>query len=239
MVFIGAISKAGEKAKASKAVAAREVAARATAPKAVASQAVASQAVASKAEASKAEASKAEATKAKTVTKPQKSKGASVWKDLLSLLLKIASILIAFVLLFSFVFGITRFTDPSMDPAIKDGDLIIFYRHASRAYEPGDVIALMHDGQIQVRRVIATAGDTVDITKDGLVINGALQQEIGIYRETQRYQSNVSFPLTVPEGHVFVLGDNRTSATDSRIFDCIKTEDTLGKAMTVIRHWGI
>ena len=163
----------------------------------------------------------------------------SALRDLMYLLLKIAIIALAFVLLFTFLFGITRYADPSMSPAIKDGDLVIFHRYTQSGYWPQDVIVLSYNGQTQVRRVIATAGDTVDITEAGLMINGALQQEPGIYEKTERYQDGADFPLTVPEGQVFVLGDSRTGATDSRIYGCVKIEDTLGKVMAVIRRRGI
>ena len=162
-----------------------------------------------------------------------------VMKDLLFLLVKIAVIVVAFVMLFTFVFGIVRYQDPSMVPAIKDGDLVVFYRSTSSGYLPQDVVVLEYQGQKQVRRVLATAGDTVDINEDGLLINGAQQQEQGIYQNTERYEEGVDFPLTVPEGEVFVLGDSRENATDSRIYGCVKTDDTLGKVMTVIRRRAI
>lgn len=162
-----------------------------------------------------------------------------VWKDLLFLLLKIASIALVFTVLFTCLFGITRYQEPSMAMAIKDGDLVIYYQYTQAGYLPQDVVMLEYNGQLQARRVVATAGDTVDITEDGLLINGALQQESGIYQKTERYQEGVDFPLTVPEGQIFVLGDNRTGATDSRIYGCVKVQDTLGKVMTVIRRRSI
>jgi signal peptidase I len=163
----------------------------------------------------------------------------SVWKDILSLLLKIGSIALIFLLLYIFLFGFIRYQEPSMAPAIKDGDLVIFYRQHSADYLPQDVIVLDYNGRKQARRVIATAGDTVDITESGLLINGALQQELEIYQKTERYQEGVSFPLTVPEGQVFVLGDSRIGATDSRIYGCVRIKDTSGKVMTVIRRRNI
>ena len=166
-------------------------------------------------------------------------RGTPVWKDLLFLVMKIALIALALMLLFTFLFGFIRYGEPSMAPAIKDGDLVIFYRYTKVGYLPQDPIALERDGQKQVRRVAATAGDIVDITEDGLVINGAVQQEIGIYQNTERYAEGVSFPLTVPEGQVFVLGDSRPGATDSRIYGPVEIEDTLGKVMAVLRFRSI
>jgi signal peptidase I len=163
----------------------------------------------------------------------------SLLKDLFFLLLKIAVIALTFVLLFTFLFGIIRYQEPSMVPAIKDGDLVIFYRYTQAGYLPQDALALKFNGHTQVRRVVATAGDTVDITEDGLKVNGALQQETGIYQKTERYEEGVSFPLTVPEGEVFVLGDSRVGATDSRVYGCVKVEDTLGKVMAVLRRRNI
>jgi len=163
----------------------------------------------------------------------------SVWKELMFLFVKIASIVLVLMLLFIFLYGIIRYNEPSMAPMIKDGDLVIFHRYTKRGYMPQDAVVLEFKGQRQVRRVVATAGDTVDITEQGLMINGSLQQEPDIYQKTERYENGVDFPLTVPEGQIFVLGDSRINATDSRIYGCVKIEDTLGKVMTVIRRRSI
>ena len=172
-------------------------------------------------------------------TKPNMQQTPPVWHDLLFLLIKIAVIVLTFVMLFTFLYGATRYVSPSMSPAIKDGDLVLFYRYSKNSYLPQDVIVLERNGQKEIRRVIATAGDVVDITENGLLINGALQQEPEIYHRTERYQEGVSFPLTVPYGHVFVLADNRDGAADSRIYGPVRAQDTLGKVMTVIRRRGI
>jgi signal peptidase I len=162
-----------------------------------------------------------------------------VWRDLLFLLIKIATIVLAFVALFTFLFGIMRYPDPSMTPAIKDGDLVLFYRYNASGYQPQDAVALEYGGRLQVRRVVATAGDSVDITEYGLVVNGALQQEPEIYQKTERYADGVELPLTVPEGQVFLLSDSRIGATDSRIYGCVEIADTMGKVMAVVRRRGI
>ena len=160
-------------------------------------------------------------------------------KDLRFLFVKIAMIALVFTLLFTFVFGVVRYEEPSMAPAVKGGDLVIFNRYVTSVYLPREAIVLEFDGVTQVRRVVATAGDEVDITEDGLLINGALQQEPEIYQKTERYEQGGEFPLIVPEGQVFVLGDSRAGATDSRIYGCVEIDKTLGKVMTVIRRRGI
>ena len=123
-----------------------------------------------------------------------------------------------------------------MSPSIKDGDLVIFYRHAKDGYLLGDAIVLEKNGLKQVKRVVAVAGDTVDISDDGLVVNGALQYEPEIYQHTERYQEGVDLPLTVPEGQVFLMGDSREDSTDSRIYGCVEISDTQGKVITAIRR---
>ena len=108
-----------------------------------------------------------------------------------------------------------------------------------KEYVKSDVLALEYEGETQARRVIAVAGDEVDITEDGLFINGSLQQEHEIYEETVRYDTDIEFPLMVGEGQVFVLGDGRENAADSRVYGCVNVEDTMGKLMMIIRHRGI
>jgi signal peptidase I len=168
----------------------------------------------------------------------QKSRRRRFLEELLYLILKITAIILAGVLVFTFLFGAFRVSDASMAPSIKEGDLVLFYR-LDKYYVSGNAIVLKYNGRLQSSRVIAVAGDEVDITDSGLMINGALQSESNIYEETQRYNTAIEFPLTVPEGEVFVLGDGRENATDSRVFGTVKIEDTLGKVMTVIRRRGI
>jgi signal peptidase I len=125
-----------------------------------------------------------------------------------------------------------------MTPAVKDGDLVMFYR-LDKEYAAGDLTILSYQGEREVRRVVAIAGDTVDITKEGLLINGAIQQELNIYEETPRYAEGIDFPLTVGEGSVFVLGDSRENATDSRIYGAVRASDTEGTVVAIVRRRGL
>lgn len=158
-----------------------------------------------------------------------------LWRDILALLGKIATLGILFVLLFTVLFGLLRNQDAGMYPGVKDGDLVVFYR-LDKTYNAQDLLILDYQGQRQVRRVVAAAGDTVDITKEGLLVNGSPQQEQAIYEITERYDSGLELPLTLKEGEVFVLGDAREHASDSRIYGVVDTKKTLGKVMMIIRR---
>ena len=159
----------------------------------------------------------------------------SAMRELLGLAMKIASIAGIALIVFNFVFGLHYNADPSMSPSIRDGDLVLYYRF-DKAYRAGDLLLLKYGGSAQIRRVVATAGDTVDITADGLVVNGALQSEPEIYQSTERYAEGIEFPVTVGEGEVFVLADARENATDSRVYAAVSVGDTQGAVIAVLRR---
>ena len=159
-------------------------------------------------------------------------------QDILYLLLKIAVICVVVVLLFTFMFGVFRVTDISMKPAIQDGDVVFFYR-LDKEYVASDPVVVSYEGEQQVRRVVAVAGDIVDITEDGLLINGSLVQELSVFEETLRYEEGISLPITIKEGQVFVLGDGRENSVDSRLYGAVDIKDTLGKVMTILRRRNI
>ena len=86
---------------------------------------------------------------------------------------------------------------------------------------------------------MAKAGDTVDITAKGLVVNGSLQT--GLEKDfangdTLPYKQGITFPITIKKGEVFLLGDNRQQAQDSRIYGPVKIKDTMGKLMWDLRR---
>lgn len=155
--------------------------------------------------------------------------------DIGYLLLKILIIGVLAVVMFTFLFGICRNPDASMSPAMKEGDLVIYYR-LKKDYQIGDVVVLRQDKKTELRRVVARAGDVVDITDEGLSVNGYIQQEDDIYTETLPYTEGITFPVTVGENQVFLLGDNRNSARDSRIYGAVDVAKIKGNVMTIMRR---
>ncbi|EGT5619432.1 signal peptidase I [Clostridium perfringens] len=170
--------------------------------------------------------------------KSEITKKFSIKDDLLFLGLKILIFLTLLAITFLFIFGIFRCNNNMMSPAYKDGDLAIYYR-LQKDYKPSDTVIVEKDGEKQIRRIIAKAGDTVDITDKGLKINGYLQQENNIYTETLPYKEGIQFPITLGEGEYFVLADNRTNAKDSRIYGIVKEKEIKGLIITLIRRRGL
>ena len=100
--------------------------------------------------------------------------------QLILLLLKVAMVLGFIAMVFLFLFGVVQVGDESMRPAVREGDLVVYYR-LQKDYVAGDLIVVDDGDDEEVRRVIAVEGDEVDFSSDGLLINGYLQSETSIY----------------------------------------------------------
>lgn len=170
--------------------------------------------------------------------KPKRSK---LLLEVLYLILKVALVALLVLLALVFVFGIAKVEDNSMNPSLKSGDLLLYYR-LDHDYTSGDVVAVEYEENIQLRRVVAVEGDTVNITERGLEINGKLQQEQSISgnvgsvdAETLLYEGGIDFPLTLGQDEVFLLGDNRAESLDSRMYGPVKENIIVGKTVLVAR----
>ncbi|MGI6247893.1 MAG: signal peptidase I [Acutalibacteraceae bacterium] len=134
----------------------------------------------------------------------------------------IFSAVIIIMIVFTFFFRVAGVVGPSMIPTLHDGDKLLV---SPVLKEParGDIVIIIQPNFLHeslVKRVIAVEGETVDIDfARGLVfVDGKVIQEPYINGKTTD-KHDVDFPLTVPEGKVFVLGDNRHHSTDSRTKD--------------------
>lgn len=154
-------------------------------------------------------------------------------------LIRLASFILFIWVLFGIVFGITPMANADMQPAVCAGDLMLYYRLDKEPKE-GDVIVFVKEDRQYTGRVAAVGGDTVEITEESeLRVNGSVVAESNIFYSTPRYDSEVSYPLSLKEGQYFILCDSREGAKDSRSFGEIMKNEIKGKVITVIRRSGI
>ena len=128
--------------------------------------------------------------------------------------------LVVIVLLLSFVGQVIGVEQASMSPTLLEGDRMIV---RSVFYTPrhNDVVVFArHDfqeGAMVVKRVIGLAGDVIDIdTSSGFVYRNGVALSESFTSGPTNTAGNMTYPFTVPEGHVFVIGDNRNNSLDSR-----------------------
>ena len=159
-------------------------------------------------------------------------------KDLMDMVEIMVAALIILVLVFTFVFRIVGVKGDSMRETLHNNDRLII-SHFMYEPEQGDIVVVelpeLFDTPI-IKRVIATGGQTVNIEEDGTVtVDGKALDES--YTNAFTEPKEMQFPITVPEGDVFVMGDNRTNSTDSRDFGAVDEKNILGKV--VIRLYPI
>ena len=117
--------------------------------------------------------------------------------------------------LFTHIFQIVRYNGTGMEPGLKGGQTLVIQK--TKKVAPGDVIAFYYNNQILVRRVICAGGDQIEMDEQGRVsINGNRLDEPYL-KNTTLGQCNITFPYYVSNETVFVMGDNREEAMDSRL----------------------
>ena len=129
---------------------------------------------------------------------------------------------LAAVVVFAFGIRVVGVSGGSMRETLQNGDLLLVVNSPlCGGYERGDVViaakAAFEYGEPIVKRVIATEGQTVDIDFDAgvVTVDGEVLDEPYI-REATHLAEGTVFPATVPEGCVFLMGDNRNDSRDSR-----------------------
>lgn len=150
------------------------------------------------------------------------------------ILIKSAVTIVSIFILFAFVLGLCRISNDAMSPAARPSDLVLFTR-INLTYDLDDVVVIKKDGKKQVMRVVAVPGDTVEIKSDGLYVNGYRRQEDRIYSDTLAYKDGIQYPYEVKDDEVFVLGDNREKAEDSRLYGAVSKKELKGVVITLLR----
>lgn len=148
---------------------------------------------------------------------------------------------IAFVvLLFIFVVRVLGVDGSSMLPTLHHNDKVVLLSSVFYTPQKGDIVVFTQESFNEnplVKRVIAVEGQTVDIdfVTHEVWVDGILQDEPYI-NEPTALQLDVEFPVTVPQGCIFVMGDNRNHSSDSRLstIGMVDTRCVIGKVLVVI-----
>lgn len=161
-----------------------------------------------------------------------KSRYRSVLRSTIYSLITVAAIA---VLITTLWFPVLRVYGNSMTPTLQNGEIIITVKVSE--FEPGDIISFYYNNKILIKRVIARSGEWVNMDADGNVyVNETLLDEP--YLDEKAFgDCNIELPYQVPEGRVFVMGDQRSTSVDSRnsAVGCVAQEQIVGKIL--FRVW--
>ncbi len=177
--------------------------------------------------------------------RPRQSAG--ILRTLLSVIGLVAMVLVLSWGLRTFVFQAYEIPSGSMEETIKPGDMVFSEKitYYSSDPAPGDIVTFEdpdpdHAGRILIKRVIAVGGQVVDLRDGRVYVDDVLQDEPYTRGEpsfplTSLPGTTVDYPYTVPEGSLWVMGDNRTNSQDSRYFGAIAERSVTGKAIFI--YW--
>jgi signal peptidase I len=155
----------------------------------------------------------------------------------------VITVVVAFVLVFGvvrpFVVEAYRIPSESMVPTLQIGDRILANKFIYRFTEPErrDIVVFHSvdeaDDQTLIKRVVGVAGDEIQVRDGVLYVNGEAQEEPYL-NEDPPFTGSYG-PTVVPEGHIWVMGDNRGNSADSRVFGPLPLENLEGEAF--MRFW--
>lgn len=147
------------------------------------------------------------------------------------------TVALAIALVFhTYVFARATVQGPSMQPTLQNNDILFLEKISTETsnVKRGQIVVFDskdENGDYYIKRVIGIAGDTVEIKNGHVYLNGSMLNESYLSSNNITEPSTDESKYIVPDGSVFVLGDNRTNSKDSRVLGPIKIKDLKGHAV--------
>jgi signal peptidase I len=145
--------------------------------------------------------------------------------------LAVAVVLLALLVVRLVLVAPVAVAGPSMAPTVRDGGVaFVALRAAPADLRRGELVVLRDpDGALSLKRVAGVGGDTVVILDAILTVNGQAVDEP--YLDLATVDGSYAPQVTVPDGHVYVLGDNRARSVDSREYGTVPLDDVVGPVL--------
>lgn len=139
------------------------------------------------------------------------------------------------MLIATLLISVQRIYGDNMNPTLSGGDVVVTLKTAQCSQ--GDVASFYYNNKILIRRVIALPGDTVEVDEEGNVLVNGIRLEEPYIEKPSLGQCDIRMPYEVPADQVFVMGDERETAADSRMtaIGCVPREQMIGKV--AVRIW--
>lgn len=129
-----------------------------------------------------------------------------------------------------FVFKPTVIMGTSMSPTLEDGHRLLLNTF-KKTYDHGDIVVFhIPDSGLFIKRVIGIEGDQVDIMDGSVYLNWNKLDEPYVHGRGTLF----GLEMTVPENHVYVMGDNRSNSVDSRVLGAVPESEIMGSLMVRI-----
>ena len=162
------------------------------------------------------------------------------WRAILEVIQALALAVIISVFLNLFVVQVTEVRQRSMEPTLLQSDRVLVSKVDYRISRPeaGDIVVFnpTTDTTIPfVKRIVAVEGDVVELRDGQLYVNGKVARFPEAHGLTTAQSPQIRYPLTIPAGSFFALGDNREASSDSRSFGPQPDDRIIGKV--IVRFW--
>lgn len=143
-----------------------------------------------------------------------------------------------FLLVF-LIFGVAILGGSAMEPDLKDGDVLLYYR-LSKDFAQRDAVVYTAGGEQRTGRIAAGPGDQVSFTPEGrLEINGYCQTALNGMDTYALPDGSGTYPLSLGPEEYFILVEDKENTEDSRSYGAIEKEDVKGKIITILRRRSI